>query len=82
MKLRYIYLIFKHFSLSDWFKKIRRDLLINDDKNLFAFRQLSLKKSFEIFRIQKSDNGLFELEIDYLTNSMKIRMPERENHKF
>lgn len=69
-------------NLPDWFKKSRRDFLISDNKNLFAFRQLSTAKSLEIFKIRKSADGFYELEIDYSTNSMRIGIPERENHKF
>ena len=31
--------------------------------------------------MRKQDNGLYELEIDYSTNSVKIGIPARENHK-
>lgn len=69
-------------DLPDWFNKSRREFLINDNKTLYAFRQLSFVQSFEIFKIQKTERGFFELEIDYTANSMRIGIPERENHKF
>lgn len=69
---------FEGLDLPDWFKKTSRNFFLNNNKKLFAFKQLSIAKSFEIFRIQKSNNGLFKLEIDY---SMEIGIPKRENHK-
>ncbi len=51
------------------------------DRSILAFRQIKMPKSFEIFKIQKSDNGIYELYIDYKANSAVIGIPERENHK-
>ena len=69
-------------DLPEWFKRSRREFLINNNKHLFPLRQLNTAKSFEIFKIRKSDDGWYELEINYTANSMRIGIPERENHKF
>lgn len=71
----------ENINLPDWLKKSRREFLISDNKNFFALRQLSNPKAFEIFKLHKSDKDTYELFIDYVSNSMRIGIPERENHK-
>jgi len=64
------------------FKRSRRGVLMHENRNLFAFKQLSRPISFEIFKIRKSYKNTYELFINYSSNSMHIGIPKREDHKF
>lgn len=72
---------FENLKLPEWYKKSRRDFIIADNRNFYGLNQISTPKAFEIFKIQKSDNEVYEVFIDYLSNSERIGIPERENHK-
>ena len=71
----------KNIDLPQWYNQSTREFIIADNKTIFPLAQLNSPKSFEVFKIVKSENNEFELFIDYLSNSMKIGIPERENHK-
>lgn len=65
----------------DWFKKVSADVLMQERRHLFAFKQLNALKSFEIFKIRKAGSDTYELFVEYAENAMKIGIPERINHK-
>jgi len=68
-------------DLSDWVKKSHGNFLPSNNKFMYIFNQLKTPKSFELFWIKKSQANNFELFIDYVSNSMTIGTPKRENHK-
>lgn len=72
---------FDAMNLPEWFKKPRRNFLMEKNKSLFAFKQLSIPKSFEFFKISKTTNDVLDLYIDYTSNATEIGIPERNNHK-
>lgn len=68
-------------SLAGQSGEFNRDFILSSDRKLVALKQLSVSKPFEIFKLRKSVDDMFELELDYLANAMTIGIPERENHK-
>lgn len=68
-------------NIPAWLKKLSRDFIIADNRNLFVLMQSKALKPFEIFKIRKSDKDSYELFIEYASNSMRIGIPKRENHK-
>ncbi len=51
-----------------------------ETENPCIFKQLNTPKSFEIFRIKRSDD-VYELFLDYTSNALRIGIPKRDNHK-
>ncbi|MBN1185542.1 MAG: hypothetical protein JXB49_24865 [Bacteroidales bacterium] len=55
--------------------------LDNDYKPILVYKQVNQPKSFEIFRIQESEPGIFQISLDYTTHASRIGIPKRDNHK-
>ncbi len=49
--------------------------------DLISLRQLNTPKSYELFKIKKTDHGTYTIELDYAAHSGKIGIPKREKHK-
>jgi len=65
----------------NWLKTQRPDLLLANNKTVFAFQQTNTPKTFELFKIKKTNEDLYELFLDYTGNDLKIGFPKRDNHK-
>lgn len=49
--------------------------------DLISLSQLNSPKSYELFKVKKTDHGTYTIELDYAAHSGIIGIPKRENHK-
>lgn len=64
-----------------WFKDFNKNHVLLVKDQAICYYRLSRSLTFEIFKIEKKQPGIFNLCLNYTANKFAIGIPERNDHK-
>ena len=68
-------------NIPEWFKNGRRNDVLLANEPWLGFNRPSKIRTFDIFKIEKIDSGVFDIHLNYSVNRFHIGVPSRADHK-
>lgn len=65
----------------EWYKDRNKNYVLGVNAESVCFARPAKSLTFEIFRIEKNEPGIFSLYLNYAGNQFAIGIPERDDHK-